>query len=106
MKNTLIGKKVLITCTNWFVAPNEIEYKAIWGTLHDICEAKEVFGFSPGRTHANWFIRIGDAIITGCQVNYLVECPDKPQGKNVERREVHEGKLYPSSMPSYIYISE
>jgi|SRR6185369_2528920 len=79
----LLGKNVLITCSNWFYAPDGKLYRAIWGTLKNICEAKDVLGFLPGRTHANWFIHVGTSVITGCQVNYLIECHEPPNISDV-----------------------
>ncbi len=31
-------------------------------------------GFTPHRSHANWVLNIGNMTITGCQVNYAIEC--------------------------------
>lgn len=82
----LIGKKVLITCSAWFYAPDGKLYKGVWGTLKNIVEAKEAFGFIPSRSHANWFIEVGNVVITGCQVNYLVQCPVAPDMKIVDHQ--------------------
>lgn len=73
-----INQKVILTTSAWFYAPNGETYNAVWGTLKNIYEAKQVFGFVPNRTHANWFIEIGDMVIAGCQVNYCVLSPQAP----------------------------
>jgi len=78
MKN-YIGKKVLVTTSEWFIAPNGKSYKAIWGTLHTINEAKESVGFAINRTHANWFIEIGNMVVAGCQIFYLMACEERPE---------------------------
>lgn len=74
----LINKKVLITTQGWFIAPDGIEYRACWGTLKSVNEAGKTLGFIPNRSHANWFIQIGNMIIMGCQVMYVIECNEKP----------------------------
>ena len=43
--NKLIGKKVLATCNEWFVAPDGLDYKVIYGTLHAVTEARKAVGF-------------------------------------------------------------
>ena len=78
MKN-YIGKKVLVTTSEWFLAPNGRTYKAVWGTLHAINEAKESVGFAIHRSQANWFIEIGNMVIAGCQVMYLMDHPTEPE---------------------------
>lgn len=76
--NTLLGKKVLATCQNWFVGPDGKDYKAIYGTLKAVTEASKSVGFIPNRAHANWFYEIGTMVVMGCQVMYLVECSVPP----------------------------
>ena len=77
MKNNLLNKKVLITTSGWFFAPDGRQYRAIYGTLKSITDAKDLIGFTPSRSHANWVFQVGTASIMGCQVMYVLEC-DKP----------------------------
>lgn len=73
-----IGKNVLINCQNWFTAPDGKDYKAVWGKLIAIHEAGKMLGFIPNRSHANWFIEIGNMQIKGCQVLYFIVCENEP----------------------------
>jgi len=73
-----IGKKVLITCSSFFVAPDGAEYRAAYGTLKGIHESKDQFGFIPSRQHTNWMVEIGNITITGCQVLYCMLCENEP----------------------------
>lgn len=73
MNVNLINKKVLITCREWFVAPDGRQYKAVHGTLTSINTSETTLGFTPSRTHTNWYIQIGNMTIAGCQVVYCVE---------------------------------
>jgi hypothetical protein len=79
----LIGKKVLVTTSAWFFAPDGREYRAAYGTLKAINTSEETLGFTPNRTHTNWFLQVGNLSIAGCQVQYLVE-----------KDEVHLGEVY------------
>lgn len=103
MKN-YIGKKVLVTTSEWFVAPNGRTYKAAWGTLHAINEAKESVGFAINRAHANWFIEIGNMVIAGCQVMYLMEQEQKPNTDVVKDWKGDTGKWFDA--PSSIWIAD
>jgi hypothetical protein len=68
-----IGKKVLITTQSWFYGKDGRQYRAVHGTLKAVHEAGKELGFIPNRSHANWFIEIGELIIMGCQVMYVLE---------------------------------
>jgi hypothetical protein len=72
----LINKKVLVTTQGWFYGKDGRSYKAVHGTLKAVQEAGKTLGFIPNRAHANWFIEIGEMIIMGCQVMYIVECEE------------------------------
>jgi hypothetical protein len=68
-----IGKNVLCTTESWFLAPDGREYKAVFGKLKGIHSSEKTLGFSPNRTHTNWFLEIGNMSIAGCQIMYVVE---------------------------------
>jgi hypothetical protein len=69
-----LNKKVLVTTQNWFYGSDGKQYRSVWGTLKGVHEAGKTLGFIPNRSHANWFIEIGDMVIMGCQVMYLIQC--------------------------------
>lgn len=68
------NKKVLITTSGWFYGADGKSYRAVHGTLKGIHESGKTLGFIPNRSHANWFIEIGELVIMGCQVMYILEC--------------------------------
>lgn len=78
MIDKYVGKKVLITTDSWFVGPDGSDHMAVWGTLTGVFEAGKALGFIPNRAHANWYYEIGGMIIMGCQVKYLILCPERP----------------------------
>lgn len=75
MKN-FIDKKVLVTTSNWFYGKDGKQYRAIHGTLKAVHEAGSTLGFIPNRSHANWFIEIGEMIVMGCQIMYVIQCDE------------------------------
>jgi hypothetical protein len=106
MTNNLIGKNVLITCQSWFIAPDGKQYRSAWGKLNAVKEAKEHVGFTPNRTHANWFIELGNMTIMGCQVLYYIECPEKPSDVVIEHAfDSDKKQIYNYRKPSEIYIT-
>lgn len=74
-------KYYLITCNDWFVAPDGEEYRAAWGKC-SVIEAKDQFGFVPLRPSTNWFCKVGiddkSIIIAGCHIHYAIECSQRP----------------------------
>ena len=100
--NNYIGKKVLITTHNWFYGKDGRQYKAIYGTLKAVHEAGKTLGFIPNRSHANWFVEVGDMVIMGCQVMYF-EQTDTIQLGNVMDYSIQDGICKEYERPSAIY---
>jgi len=78
MKN---GLRYLVTTSSYFYGPDGKPYRAAWGVL-EVQESKQVFGFTPSRQHANWYVTIGKGdravTIAGCEVLYAVRLDDTP----------------------------
>jgi len=88
----LIGKKVLVTTQGWFYGKDGRSYRAAHGTLKAVHEAGKSLGFIPNRAHANWFIEIGEMIIMGCQVMYVLECETVHDGPVPEWSTENQGE--------------
>jgi|GEM_PF-3133273 len=86
-----INQKVLITCNGWFYAPDGLQYKVVFGTLKGVHEASKTLGFIPNRSHANWFIEIGNMTIMGCQVMYIIQTNNPKLGEVMDWKQ-EEGK--------------
>lgn len=97
--------KYLITTENWFYAPDGKQYRAVWGEVK-LLQTKDVLGVDPNRVTANWTLQVGTEedhiLIGGCQVNYSVKCPNRPNTKVVEQVIQGEKKV---DVPA-IYIPE
>lgn len=103
----LIGKNVLVTTQNWFVADDGLEYKALWGKLKAIHTTQDTLGFTPSRQNTNWFVEIGGMVIAGCQVLYLNACDHKPNNSKAMGWSASADKGYfEYQRPTFIFISE
>lgn len=71
--NINIGDKCLITTDNYFVAPDGILYRAVFGTVKNVIDAQNMLGIKPNAKSTNWYVEIGDVILAGCQIHYLVK---------------------------------
>jgi hypothetical protein len=105
MTHELIGKKVLVTTTGWFIAPDGKQYRALFGTLKAVSESSKTLGFSISRNHTNYFFEIGKMKLMGCQVLYMIECESVNQGSTTTYTE-KDGKAIEYSIPTTIYVTE
>lgn len=100
-----LNKKVLVTTSAWFYAPDGKQYRAVFGTLKAIHETKETLGFTPNRHHANWVIEIGDMLITGCQVLYCVQTDECNTGRADHSTYDSNGSYNEFKRASEIYLT-
>ena len=103
-----IGKKVLVTTEGWFYGEDGRAYRSIHGTLKGVHEAKDAVGFTPNRTHTNWFFEIGKCFIMGCQIMYVIQCDEVNTEKAIEWNTPKDGdsKSLEYERPSVIYITD
>jgi len=71
-----IGAKYLLTTDRWFYAPDGEQYRAVFGTVHEILDAEAVLGIKTNRNSTNWYVLIGDMVVAGCQVFYAIRTED------------------------------
>lgn len=93
----------MITCDNWFVAPDGHSYLAVWGDCETVT-AESALGLVPNRNSANWFVKVSnngeEMIVAGCQIHYAASCPERPNTDATEQnfddrgRTVRDGKIY------------
>lgn len=71
--DTYLGKTVLVTTSDWFIAPDGLSYQSVFGTLQAVHLMKDVIpGAVPTRTHANYLFEIGNMLVMGCRVSYII----------------------------------
>lgn len=87
-----IGEKYLITCDQWFVAPDGNDYRAVFGTVHGVDHADEALGVRTNAKSTNWYVRIGNMVVAGCQIHYAVRTDAASKAAPLITLE-HEGKL-------------
>lgn len=66
------GEKYLISCDNWFFAPDGENYRAVFGTVHGVQDAESVLGVKTNARSTNWYVLIGDMVLAGCQIHYAI----------------------------------
>lgn len=98
------GKKYLITTNDWFYTPEGESCKAVWGTC-EIIRTEDAFGFTPARPSTNWFLKVGNMIVAGCQIHYAIQCEKAPENKfkEVRYQDKDTGVSYSASR---IYIAD
>lgn len=101
---SFINRKVLITTSAWFYGPDGKQYRAVWGTLKAIHEAGKTLGFIPNRSHANWFVEVGNMVIIGCQVMYVLQVDEEPDTGIVHDYSTTTGILQEFDRPTQILI--
>ena len=100
--NIKIGETALITTKDWFYAPDGRLYRAVFGTIKDICTDKQVLGVDTNRNSTNWYVEIGTMTIAGCQIFYATRC-DFPNFGNVSEERFENGSLNKYCRETHIY---
>lgn len=102
-----IGKKYLITTDNWFITPNGRQYRSVFGTVHAIKDADTTLGLKTNRNSTNWYVVIGNMVIAGCQIHYIVQADNIIQEDQVVVDfEFHEGEVRFNEAPPRIYRAD
>lgn len=87
-----LGVKYLITTDNWFIAPDGASYRAVFGTVSSISTDNETLGIKTNRGSSNWYVNIGNMIVSGCQIHYCIQTDQVslyPEEVDLE----HEGRF-------------
>lgn len=103
--NIDIGKKVLITCDNWFYAPDGQSYRGVFGTVRAVRTAEEALGVRPNGKSTNWYVEIGNMTIAGCQIHYAVRTDACALGTTRGWTEEH-GEVKHYDRPTHIYNAD
>lgn len=103
----MTGKKVLITCDNWFYGHDGNSYRAAYGTLHGVFKDSEITGIKTNRHSSNWYVQVGRQIIAGCQIHYASNVEDiEVDLFNNYKTELVEGKRVKWNDTSHIYNAD
>jgi len=100
-----IGQKYLITTSEWFYAPDGQQYRAIFGTVHSIETDEQTLGVKTNRGSTNWYVLIGEMIVAGCQIHYVVradEVSDDPCRREID----HDGETKVVGAETRIYRAD
>ena len=102
MNNIKIGDTILVTCNDWFYAPDGSSYKAVFGTLKGIHTSEETLGIKTNARSTNWYAEVGDTTIAGCQIHYVVKT-DKCNFGPAPAWDTANGNIVTFERPSSIY---
>lgn len=103
--NLEVGKKVLVTCDNWFYAPDGQNYRALFGTVKGVFTAEETLGVRPNGKSTNWYAEVGNMLIAGCQIHYVARIDTCELGAVNAWTEV-DGTVKEFTRPSHIYNAD
>ena len=96
--SNMIGCKVLITTDAWFFAPDGEMYRAVFGTVKGILNTEDALGIKTNSGSTNWYVQIGNTMIAGCQIHYVIRT-DEVSFECPTREIEHEGVLHTTSCP-------
>ena len=87
-----IGDKYLVTTFNWFTAPDGAQYQAVYGEIKGIVSDFEMLGIKTNRHSTNWYLKIGNMIVAGCQIFHAIKSDSCSKAFATQQVEF-EGKL-------------
>lgn len=99
------GDKVLVTCDDWFYAPDGKAYRAVFGTVHAPQLAADVLGVQPNMRSANWYLTVGKLTIAGCRIHYVLKS-DTCALEAVDDQSLNEGSVKDYRRASHIYNAD
>lgn len=99
------GDKALITCDNFFIAPDGKTYRGVFGTIGTVRTSEESLGVKTNARSTNWYLEIGNMLLAGCQIHYAIKT-DKVNLGAGESWAQHEGRTVVDTTPSQIYNAD
>lgn len=107
MTNEMTGK-YLITTSEFFIAPDGKEYKAVWGEVK--ISDDSLLGIKTNRGSTNWYAIVGQGdkqmVVAGCQIHYAIKCPSLPNTDPATSWNTNEKGINKYERPTMIYITE
>ena len=99
------GDKYLVTTSEWFVAPDGQQYRAVFGMVVGVHQTKDALDVPNTRHHANWYLQIGNARLAGCQIKYAIET-DQCSRADTQSTEFYNGEFVRGGNQSVVYFAE
>lgn len=100
-----VGTKALITTDNWFFAPDGLQYRAVYGTVKGVFTDNETLGVKTNARSTNWYAQVGNMVIAGCQIHYVVITEEVNLG-HVYDYAVENGEVKRFTTPPRIYDAD
>jgi hypothetical protein len=102
LQNVNVGDLALVTLDNWFYAPDGQSYRAVFGRIKAARTAEDSLGVRPNGKSTNWYLEIGNMLIAGCQIHYVVRTDTCATGE-VEAWTEANGEVKKFTRPTHIY---
>jgi hypothetical protein len=101
----MIGRKVLVSTDNYFIAPDGRQYRAVFGKLAGVQTAEESLGVKVNVRSQDWYLTVGNMRIAGCQIHYAILTDECIGGRAVDYTTGSEG-CKEFLRPSLIYFAD
>ena len=80
---------MLVTTEGWFNAPDGDRYTGVFGRFGGVFSSEETLGIKTNARSTNWYAVIGNVIVAGCQIHYVVRTDSfEPGGQQVRNHEL------------------
>lgn len=100
-----LGDKVLVSTDSWFFAPDGRQYRAVYGRVTQVSDSKVTLGIQTNSRSTNWYIMVGNILIAGCQVHYVIKTDDC-NTSDFRNFEVKDGEVKHFWQPTSIYSAD
>lgn len=100
----MIGKTVLVTTDQYFLAPDGKQYRAVFGKLRGVRGAEQTLGIKVSARSQDWYAEVGRMVIAGCQIHYVIGCEDVNDGPAADYTTTKHGAVF-YDRPSAIYLA-
>jgi hypothetical protein len=101
-----VGQKALITTNAWFYGPDGRQYRAAFGTVKAVRTSEDTLGVRTNARSTNWYVKIGNLTIAGCQIHYALRCDTVNTGPTKDWSADAEKGLTEYDRPSAIYCAD
>lgn len=101
-----VGDKVVVTTEGWFYSHDGKQYLAVYGTVHGIDTAEGTLGVKTNAKSTNWYLRVGNITIAGCQIHYVAKVEGCPPARTYSEMVTDQGEVKKINRESTVYNAD
>lgn len=102
----LLGRRILVTCDNYFLAPDGRQYRGVYGTLVAVQTSEESLGVKVSLRSQDWYLTVGRMRIAGCQIHYAILTDECHAGPSQDYTTSPDKGVLVFERPSAIYFAD